>query len=77
LAPVINELKKSISKISLSSDDPAILKPTLSMLKSSLMLLEIATDSPNNWAEIDKISRKVLTSVKQVEKVIERGQRYE
>ena len=47
------------------------------MLKSSLMLLEIATDSPNNWAEIDKISRKVLTSVKQVEKVIERGQRYE
>jgi len=77
LAPVINELKKSISKISLSSDDPAILKPTLSMLKSSLMLLEIATDSPNNWAEVDKISRKVLTSVKQVEKVIERGQRYE
>ncbi|MFM7440539.1 MAG: hypothetical protein ACKO2V_18400, partial [Snowella sp.] len=77
LAPVINELKKSILKISLSSDDPAILKPTLSMLKSSLMLLEIAADSPNNWAEIDKISRKVLNSVKQVEKVIERGQRYE
>ena len=77
LAPVINELKKSISKISLSSDDPAILKPTLSMLKSSLMLLEIAADSPNNWAEIDKISRKVLNSVKQVETVIERGKRYE
>jgi len=77
LAPVINELKKSISKISLSSDDPAILKPTLSMLKSSLMILEIATDSPNNWGEIEKILRKVSTSVKQVEKVIERGQRYE
>jgi hypothetical protein len=54
LAPVINELKKSISKISLSSDDPAILKPTLSMLKSSLILLEIAADSPNNWVEIEK-----------------------
>jgi len=77
LAPVINELKKSISKISLSSDDPAILKPTLSMLKSSLMILEIATDSPNNWGEIEKVLRKVSTSVKQVEKVIERGQRYE
>jgi hypothetical protein len=47
------------------------------MLKSSLMLLEIAADSPNNWVEIDKISRKVLNSVKQVETVIERGKRYE
>ena len=77
LTPVINELKKSISKISISSEDPAILKPTLSMLKSSLMILEIATDSPNNWGEIEKALKKVSTSVKQVEKVIEHGQRYE
>lgn len=75
--PVINELKKASAKLDISADDPAVLKSTLSVLKSSLILVEIAANSPDDWNEIDKALKKISTSLSQVDKIIERAQRYQ
>ena len=75
--PVINELKKTVNKLSISADDPAILKPTLSMLKASLLLIEVVANSPDDWDEMNKSLKKITTSLNQVDKIIERAQRFE